>query len=715
MDARREAVRAADELAALLGDQRGTRTLLALQQFMAVSAEAAQAAAGSTATPAAGPAPAAGTGPAAGSGPTRRRGRPRSAGVWDLSDTPQGVALTRRPNTPLWESCVWSGDEHQPGKGDASRVVLIGESVARGYLLDPVFNPTMALRHHLDTISPGRYQCVDLARTSMRLAALRGMVRLAPALQTDVLVVLAGNNWIDIPDELPKDRFPGLARTLHAEGYRGLRDTVLRESTLPQVEALLSDLVRLRSRHGVRPVVVIPEFNLSGWSPLGVGKEMEVPMLPEDALVRWQQLRGKALAARADANWPAVITAARAMLDLDEGTSPIPGYLLGKALEATGDPAGARAAYEQSRDSVCGQLAMYLPRICRPIQDLLRDVCGRQGVDVVDLPGLLGAGRAGGPPDPDDFLDYCHLSDSGVTTAMAETARVITGERSYAGSQPPVTSWDRAVSQVLAAAYNSFCGQPNEVVGGYLRRALEADPEVVGLMRAFATVLDRPGGPLWTGDGFDEVIRQPSVASIFERLGEYRPGKTRVWSLRESLAEALGTTLTTEQAVAAGDEERPEELLDIASTLLGLGAVANYTEARCYLQANTPGTEIRFELAEPTAGVVRLVHRRREGDGEVPVRLNGLPLGSLPGEPVWRTTEFVVPVEATRTGLNVIALDWPGPSVSMATRLAEDVDALYRAEPPYVLPIFGELFSAVFDRRPVPVPDMPDVPVPVVA
>ena len=40
--------------------------------------------------------------------------------------------------------------------------------------------------------------------------------------------------------------------------------------------------------------MVVPEFNLTGWSPLAGVKEMDVPMLPEAALERWYELRSSA-------------------------------------------------------------------------------------------------------------------------------------------------------------------------------------------------------------------------------------------------------------------------------------------------------------------------------------------------------------------------------------------------------------------------------------
>src|SRR5262245_21445068 len=40
----------------------------------------------------------------------------------------------------------WANVQKIPAKGQRQRIVLLGESVARGYLYDPQFNPAMALQ-----------------------------------------------------------------------------------------------------------------------------------------------------------------------------------------------------------------------------------------------------------------------------------------------------------------------------------------------------------------------------------------------------------------------------------------------------------------------------------------------------------------------------------------------------------------------------------------
>ncbi len=664
----------ADALARLLADERGTATVRALREVQRAAAVTAP------------------------DTPRRPSATPLHVGAWRLVDTEHGRGLRRRTELSPGERSVWADVDEVPGKGDAARVVLVGESTARGYLLDPVTNPARALQRHLDTVPDRRYQCLDLARISIDLPDLHRLVRASAHLDADHLVVLAGNNWTTSAYELSG---PGdgtrLADGLRRDGYPGLRRALLDEVLRPRVAAFLDELLRLRDRTGVQPLLVIPEFNLTGWSPMGGSRYVDVPMLHPDELRRWYDLRGRAVAALSARRWAVVRAAAREMVELDGGLSPVPGYVLGLALMAAGDGAAARLAFEQSRDSFCGLMVKYLPRTPRVVQEQLAAFCRENDVPSVDLRETLG--RADHPELPDEqyFLDYCHLSDVGIERAMAEVAGRLTGRTVVPGAtDPTVGAWQRAVSLVLAATYNAFCGQPPETVRPYLHRAVEAAPDVVDLLASLARLLSRPG-PMWSSLDLPRLAREPSAAVMFERLGEYRPDQSRLWFLRQCLAELLadpaGPTIGAAEAVPPSDVE----LLDIATTPLGGGAVLNYTDPRCYLQANVATTELPLALPRPTAGRLRLVHRCRDAGPEpAVVTMNGTPIGQFVAGRQWRTSELAVGADVTQVGLNAVRVSWPVPVTSLAERIDADAAALARGAAPYVLPVFGELYSVRF-------------------
>src|SRR5882762_7735015 len=63
-------------------------------------------------------------------------------GTWEAMEEPGGRSFVRASNGEPWH--LWANVQKIPPKGLARRVVLIGESVARGHLYDPHFTPALA-------------------------------------------------------------------------------------------------------------------------------------------------------------------------------------------------------------------------------------------------------------------------------------------------------------------------------------------------------------------------------------------------------------------------------------------------------------------------------------------------------------------------------------------------------------------------------------------
>src|SRR6266568_3385401 len=62
---------------------------------------------------------------------------PQPIGPWRPQATAAGLAYVRRAGRPAVEAKYWAAADHIPPHGDRRRIVLVGESVARGYLFDP--------------------------------------------------------------------------------------------------------------------------------------------------------------------------------------------------------------------------------------------------------------------------------------------------------------------------------------------------------------------------------------------------------------------------------------------------------------------------------------------------------------------------------------------------------------------------------------------------
>jgi hypothetical protein len=617
----------------------------------------------------------------------------RNIGVWDIVDTADGRAL-RRQNRAPGELRMWADVSEVPGKGKARRVVLVGESSARGFLLDPAMTPSEALASRLEQwAGPGAYQCVDLAHTGASLEDVTELLAEIPQIDPDVLVLYVGNNW-SVPQYSVAD-LDALSRELRSGGYAAMRRAFWPTVVLPRARLLLVRIQEILSRH-VDVVVVIPEFNLREWVPPA---NVEVPALPPEAFVAWYELRQQAETALRDRQWSGVPPLARRMCLLDEGCSPVTGHLLGRALEALGDGAGAREAYEDSRDSVCGLLIRYTPRITRAAQELLTSFCELNGLHCVDLRKVLAADDLPEMPDPCHFLDFCHLSESGIDIAMSAVAEAIhqprtandgTGQRFPAKARTELNPRDRAGSHLIAACYNAHNRQPAPILRRHLRSALEIWPDSLELAKALLDVLEG-FGPLWTNRQLSRLMTLPQLARYFEMLVARRAESLGLWTLRACLAEII----PDREPPPSASRTCSIELLEVPEGPSGAGHTApNFTAGRSYIQATSHRTRLYFLQRSDHYSEIELTYRMATIESMEPAHadVNRVPIGALPFTREWSSVRLPINVKAP--GICELEIQWPVGSVDYDGRRGADTIALSCGDYPYVLPVFGEISSA---------------------
>src|SRR5690554_3035038 len=80
-----------------------------------------------------------------------------------------------------------------PPKSDKKRIVLLGESVTRGFLLDPEYTPAIVLDQLLNSNKDKfGYELVDLAETNLGMAGIKERYTQCMDLEPDMVVFLAG-------------------------------------------------------------------------------------------------------------------------------------------------------------------------------------------------------------------------------------------------------------------------------------------------------------------------------------------------------------------------------------------------------------------------------------------------------------------------------------------------------------------------------------------
>jgi hypothetical protein len=663
----------AGRLGRLLSDQRGTEILAELEKLRLRDPATGPSTAGEEPTA---------TGPEDGHA---------IVGVWQAEPGDDGVALRRREDVPGSVLADWADVGYVPGAGGAQRVVLLGESAARGWPLDPGFNPATALRRNLAAAEPGGYQCVDLAKTGATAADLVALAGQIPLARPDVVVAFAGNNW-----SLPLDEgelrmsSPGqtgvadlLARALRRGGYAAMRRAFVSDIVLRRAEAFCAGLAALQAG-GARVIVVIPEFNLRAWRlPADAG----VPMLPAADLRQWHDLSarlGRAcdLRHRAEAEHLAA-----KMRTLDGGTSAVPGQLLGRLAESLGDGTAARAELEDSRDAICGLFVRHTPRIMSEVQQMLASFAAGRGLGVVDLRRVLASADLPDLPGEDCFHDYCHLSDVGIERAMAAVADAIRGVRPGTTEPGPgAGSQLQAFAHAHAAVHLAYQGQPAPVVASRLRAAVGTDAGLRPIMAGVLELLSCPR-PAWIQPSAAELADVGDIAAFVIPLAAARALSADQWTLRECLAE-----LTASGAFGVAPQT------DLLAPPDARGhAPANWTRESSFHRATAQRSFLAFALDRPRGGTLDLTYRMAAGPrgGSAVVSCNGTRLAELPARRRWATGHVTLPSRAARSGVNWVSFTWPVPEDDAGAGRDADAAALARGEFPDVLPVFGEIFHGL--------------------
>ncbi|MEU8539751.1 hypothetical protein AB0C52_07070 [Streptomyces sp. NPDC048717] len=570
-------------------------------------------------------------------------------------------------------------------------MAVVGESAARGYLLDPVFTPTLTLQDELNaTAGPGRYQCVDLARSGAGVGDLEHVVSALPSLDTDVLVLMAGNNWCLQPlSYADGDR---LARSMRAGGLSEVRETFTHSIVLPRVRALLRK-VRQVAQAGLDVIVVVPEFNLREWEP---GEAWTVGLLPPEHAEEWHRLHDSAERALREKRWEVLPELCRRMAVLDKGCSPAPGRMLGIAEYAMSDYSGARKSWEISRDSVTGQLLGHTPRVIGEIQELLCAFAEKYGYGLVDLRREL-ADSETGLPDPEHFLDYCHLSVTGIEAvagAVADRIAPSQGATSRGTGGPRKTDEEgalrQAVGHLLAACHNAWHGQPAETLRRHVAMAVvdQAGRDVAAaLLKLIAKT-----APAWTTPEYDQLCAFPNAARYLSPVATSTFAVLAQSPLSAVLADLLGVPAprTPARRVDGTDLRRVDLLAGRRDELTGLahGPTTAYSRYADAIWRSTVRTGAASDLHLTLQ--YRTPHAN-EGGQPGWLEVNGRRVAEVPA---LRQTWGKIVAEVRAEPVNEIAVHWPTSAQPEDEWRQEVATALATGRLLLPLPVFGELYEA---------------------
>lgn len=270
-------------------------------------------------------------------------------------------------------------------RGARARIVLLGESVARGTFYDSAVTPAGMLQTMLNSVfPPDGVEVVDLARNNLSLDGLRGLAAECLALRPDACVIFAGNNWapagqvllgsgVSPTESREAHRAEWAIAALRTGGVAALKR--LLERVLEERAAALLDQLSTMARR-IPLVIVVPEFNLQDWRcVLSEG----VPSDVGSGLDRWHQLRARAIEAMDQDQLDLAEECANEMAAIDRGTTGEGPTLLADCALRRGHSEQARALLELARDARIWDIGPTSPRVFSVVQRLLRISAAERG------------------------------------------------------------------------------------------------------------------------------------------------------------------------------------------------------------------------------------------------------------------------------------------------------------------------------------------------
>jgi len=641
-------------------------------------------------------------------------------GIWERKSK-EGKSYFARRLDRANEWNMWANEGRIEAKGTKRRIVLIGESVARGYLYDPLFTPAKVLEKILKPhFSEAGIEVIDLARLSLLQNELLELAHSALALEPDAVVIFAGNNWgLGFSSSVnDTDYRRSVATVARERGVAGLK-RFAEERLKHEIQQLVKTVASLYQAQEIPLLWIIPEFNLRDWRD----PETNAPYLTQSANREWMALWQEARQALQNDDLTAAATCAEKMVELDQGICVAGLYLLADCCRRTGDHQTERHYLERARDALIWDNTGYVPsRSYTVVQATLRDEVAKYGNEIVDLPLLFNEYLNGELPDRRLFVDHCHLTSEGIRLSMAAAGQRLlqtlcgTAPRwsALADKQIAPSREVEAEAAFLAAVHNAHWWQASDLVDYFCQRAVEHSPKVVQMITTFSELQTRRPPMLMSrsaeqfsklGAGLiqfytiqyskqllDEVFLN-AVERATEKLGVDRKHLERMQQQEHSVVRKANNLLDYYYCSAA---RQPRELM-WAFAVQGMSPLLKMRSD--YYKAY--GLTSRFVfVGEPDCPVdLRLTCRLPQGSraaDDIAIEVNGTRFGELSINRHWETWQISVGEELVRDGLNEVVIHWPLPEFPDQQTLDAMFDHLVdEGIYPDFYPVFGEIHTFV--------------------
>ncbi|MDK1288858.1 hypothetical protein [Pseudoalteromonas umbrosa] len=626
-------------------------------------------------------------------------------GIWKINAENEEYVRDQSTSKdwPFW-SALAGFKKQKTGK----RFLFLGESVARGMFYDPIYTPAKVLESLLNTQLDEDVEVLDFAKTNASFETLVEVAQGAKCLDADGVIIFAGNNWLKGEGYLKSfEDALALSSEYKEQGPAAIKDAIER-GIAKNIESLVDTLEETFTSQGVPLYWVLPEFNLTGWK--------EITQYPPSSIAStdqplWHELRDEAMQLIEQGQFEASLDVIKKMEQGDGGLAAQTQYIAAQAYKQIGDDKAYKEALERARDAVLLNTQMRLvPRITNHIKQTLTTELSRVEAHIIDLAKVFNDSLDLPVAGNEVFLDYCHLSSTGIRVSMAALAQRISHQVqgddvhiAFESALAPCADTESS-AHLLAAIHNAHWGQDIDCVEYYCKKAVQYNASIVDTMTMLMEV-QNVNVPTWMNKPTSELLEKACTQiQRYITSMEFKCLDTTLCDGFVKAAQEVGQDISA-QLLELQIQQHAVEVKgqhDLLDPYYHVDAFCNTQMVEGvskfdYYNALSPVSEFDFvSKGERHLSLNITCSSKLANKGvtaAVQVKVNGESVGKIEVGQTWSTAQLDIDAMYIRSGVNRLTLEWPEEH-RINTGVIEDNCAMLQARQlPILSPVFGEIYS----------------------
>lgn len=554
------------------------------------------------------------------------------------------------------------------------RIILLGESVARGFLLDPYLTPSMVIEKIFSENSlSDEFEILDLAETNIKMELLKERYLQCFSLHPDMIVFFAGNNWrSSLIEQLLKNKIyvAKLIKTLESSDTMHEVKLIL-EGFFEELIISFLTYIQHNNRRKIPILFVLPEYNLmnSRCSP----GEQYFTKLTGDGMSKWISTFKATKEALAKSDYKTGEKLATLMIEIDP-SHPMGFELLADFKLLQNEYDEARKCLECARDTALFCRTGSTPRIFNVIRNALTERARTHDVHILDLSLVFKNYQNGRLPGKELFLDYCHLTETGINVASEAICKTIFNillidiPKNLKVPFVKVDDSVKAFSHFFAAIHNAHWGQPYEILYYHCIEAVNSSRQVVQAMILYIEIMCRRA-PNNLCSALEQLLSCNKLDRCVHALIHPPKNKILEIDLIKAMTDAL-RTVGVEVEHRINEIRLKEHFLSQQEINLLLAPYC----CTCYdmylgtkvlfYEARTNESDFLLIASKDHQIQLKITLRIPEDHGvsKVGLRVNNCNIAELQASRAWQNYSITIPSEVIESGINNIRISWPIPN-----------------------------------------------------